>query len=245
MELTVLSRLFPFQLNSKNLGAGGPINDHADSGDETTYNAAQLPGAKRGDDGSRSSKVEVLTMQVAFSSTGREWATVSGEGLHVYSLDEDMIFDPISLTEAITPAAVETKLSSGDFGLALRMAIHLNEFALVKDVLGQTPFDSIPHVVRSMGCEHLERLLQFVAKVAADSPHIEFYLEWCLQLLQSHGMHMDSHRGSFMRAFRSMHKSLQTKYDELKPTEQNKYTLDFIEDHARLMMQEEAVVTPP
>jgi periodic tryptophan protein 2 len=252
MELTHYSTLLSFlfsQLNSKNLGAGGPINDHEDSGDETTFNAVRLPGAKRSDDGTRTSKIEVLTMQVAFSSTGREWATVSGEGLHVYSLDEDMIFDPISLTEAITPAAVESKLSSGDYGMALRMAIHLNEFALVKDVLGQTPFDSIPHVVRSMGCEHLERLLQFVAKVAADSPHIEFYLQWCLQLLQSHGMYMDKNRGTFMRAFRSMHKSVQTKYDELKPSDQNRYTLEFIEDHARLLLQESeeqtATVTPP
>ena len=227
------------QLNSKNLGAGGPVDDHADSGDETTYNAVQLPGAKRSDDGSRRSKIEVLTMQVAFSSTGREWATVSGEGLHVYSLDEDMIFDPISLTEAITPAAVGAKLALGEHGLALRMAIHLNEYALVKDVLGQTPFDSIPHVVRSVGMEHLERLLQFVAKVAADSPHIEFYLQWCLQLLQSHGIYMDSHRGTFMRAFRAMHKAVQTRYDELKSSDQNRYMLGFIEDHARLLMEQE------
>ena len=42
---------------------------------EASHNAVQFPGAKRGDDGSRSSKVEVLSMQVAFSSTGREWAT--------------------------------------------------------------------------------------------------------------------------------------------------------------------------
>jgi len=226
-------------LNSKNLGAGGPIDDHADSGDETTYNAMQLPGARRGDDGSRKSKVEVLTMQVAFSSTGREWATVSGEGLHVYSLDEDMIFDPISLTEAITPAAVESKLASGDYGLALRMAIHLNEFALVKDVMEGTPYDSIGPVVRSVGPEHLERLLQCVAKVTADSSHIEFYLQWCLQLLLTHGRYMDSHRSTFMRAFRAMHKAVQTRHDELKTMcDENKYTLDFIQDHAQLLLND-------
>ena len=32
------------------------------------------------------------------------WIAVSNEGLHVYSLGDDMIFDPISLTEEITPA---------------------------------------------------------------------------------------------------------------------------------------------
>lgn len=213
----------------------GPLDDHADSGDETTYNALRLPGAKRGDDGSRSSKVEVLTSQVSFSSTGREWATVSGEGLHVYSLDEDMIFDPISLTEAITPGAVESRLSNGDYSMALRMAVHLNEFALVKQVLEEIPYASIEHVVRSIGREHLERLMQFIAKVMDGSPHIEFYLQWCLQLLQTHGLHMDKHRGSFMRAFRAMHKIVQTRHDELKTIcNENRYTLDFIEDQSRL-----------
>ena len=217
----------------------GPVDDHAGSGDETTYNAIRLPGAKRGDDGSRSSKVEVLTTQVAFSSTGREWATVSGEGLHVYSLDEDMIFDPISLTEAITPGAVESKLASGDHSMALRMAVHLNEFALVRQVLEEIPYASITHVVRSIGPEHLERLMQFIAKIMDNSPHIEFYLQWCLQLLQTHGLHMDKHRGSFMRAFRAMHKTVQTRHDELKTIcNENRYTLEFIEDQARLIQDQ-------
>lgn len=215
----------------------GPMDDHADSGDETNYNKIHLPGAKRGDDGSRTSKMEVLTMQVGFSSTGREWATVSGEGLHVYSLDEDMIFDPISLTESVTPDAVIDKLEIGEYGLALKMALYLNEFKLVRRVLENTPYASIPHVVRAIGPEQLEALLQVLGKIMdGGSPHIEFYLEWCLNLLQTHGMHMDKHRGKFMRAFRSVHKSVQTKHDELKTIcNENRYNLDFVEDQARLV----------
>ena len=217
----------------------GPIDDHADiDEDETTYNALRLPGAKRGDDGSRKSRVEVLTMQVAFSSTGREWSTVSGEGLHVYSLEDDMIFDPISLQEAITPAAIENKLALGDYGLALSMAIHLNEVGLVQEVIEATPFASIPHIVKSsIGAEqHLERLMQIIAKQMDGSPHIEFYLEWCLQLLHTHGRFMEQHRSSFMRAFRAMHKSVQTRHDELKTIcNENRYTLDFIGDQAVLI----------
>jgi periodic tryptophan protein 2 len=226
------------QLNSKNLGDSGPIDEEDVSGDETTNNALKLPGAKRGDDGSRKSRVEVLTMQVSFSPTGREWAVVSGEGLHIYSLDDDMIFDPILLTEAITPSAVEASLASKDYGMALRMAIHLNEFALVKNVLEQTPFKSISHVVRSIGPEQLESILQFVAKIIADSPHIEFYLEWSLQLLQTHAVHLERHRGIFMQAFRSLFKVLCTKHDELKSIcNENKYALEFIQDHANLVLE--------
>lgn len=213
----------------------GPIDDHANSDDETNYNAIRLPGAKRGDDGSRSSKVEVLTSQVSFSSTGREWAAVSGEGLHVYSLDEDMIFDPISLTENVTPAAVESKLLNGDHPIALAMALHLNEFALVRQVLEETPFASIIHVVRTINPIHMERLMQLLAKIMDTSPHVEFYLEWCLEILKTHGMYMDKHRASFMRAFRALHKIVQTRHDEVKTIcNQNRFTLDFISTQARL-----------
>lgn len=230
------------QLNSKNLGDGGPIDDHADPEiDEAAYNSISLPGARRGDDGSRRSKVEVLTMAVAFSSTGREWAAVSGEGLHVYSLDEDMIFDPISLSESVTPAAVHSKLVLGDHALALRMALHLNEASLVKEVLEHTPFSTIPLVVRSFERAEpisLERLLQALAAVMADSPHIEFYLQWCLELLQTQGLHMEKNRGAYMRAFRALHKVVQTRQDDLKRiSNANKYLLDFLQDHGQLPIE--------
>jgi len=230
---------FPLQLNSKNLRDGGPVNEEADSADEATYGATNLPGAKRNDDGSRSSKVEVLTSQVSFSSTGREWATISGEGLHVYSLDEDMIFDPIALTEEITPACIESKLATGDHGTALRMAIHLNEFALVQQVVEATPYDSIPLVVQSIRCENsqLERLVQFVAKVTEESPHIEFFLEWCLQILKVHGAYMDRHRSTFLRAFRMMHKAIQSRRDDLVTVcNENRYTLQALQDQAKLAL---------
>jgi periodic tryptophan protein 2 len=217
------------------------MDDHFDPDeDETTYNALNLPGARRGDDGSRASKVEVLTLQVAFSSTGREWSTISGEGLHVYSLDDDMIFDPISLQEAITPAAVLARLAAVDYGPALVMAIHLNESALIKQVLEETPYASITHVVRTAVStrEHLqlERLLQIVGKAMADSPHVQFYLQWILQLLQTHGLYMEKHRGRFLRAFRSIHKAVQTRSSELKTiSDENRYSLAFVQGHAQLV----------
>ena len=223
------------ELNSKNLGDGGPIdiNDNVDEADFTFH----LPGAKRGDDGSRKSRVEVLTMQVAFSSTGREWATVSNEGLHIYSLDDEMVFDPISLTEEITPSAVHTNLNNGNHGVALLVSLHLNEFSLVKEVLEETPYAAIPHVVKSIGVEHLERLMQFLSKCMG-GPHVEFYTQWCLEILHTHGMYMEKHRSHFMRAFRSMYKSIQIQEDQLKQMcDENCYTLDFVEDQAKLTIE--------
>lgn len=215
---------------------GGPVDDEVESGDESNYNSVSIPGAKRGDDGSRKSRVEVLTSQVSFSSTGREWAAVSGEGLHVYSLDDDMVFDPIFLTENITPTAVEAKLSLGDYGIALRMAVHLNEFDLVKEVVERTPPKSIDQVIRAFGGENLERLFQFVNKGMEDSPHVEFYLNWSLSLLQIHGGAVEKNRPMFMRALRSMYKTIQTRQSELRPIcDNNKYTLAFIENQSQLL----------
>jgi len=86
---------------------------------------------------------------------------------------------------------------------------------------------------------YLERLLQFVAKGAADSPHIEFSLQWCLQLLQSHDSYMDSHRVTFMGAFRAMYKAIQTQCDVLKSSDQNRFMLGFIEEQ-----QQESALPP-
>jgi periodic tryptophan protein 2 len=223
------------ELNSKKLADGGPI-DVNDSADEADF-SANLPGAKRGDDGSRKSKVEVVTMQVAFSNTGREWAAVSNEGLHVYSLDDDMIFDPIALTEEITPGSVQSNLRSGNYSVALLISLHLNEFALVRQVLEETPFASIPHVVKSVSHEHLERLMQYIAKCMSDSPHLEFYMQWSMEMLKTHGLFLEKHRNTYMRAFRAMHRTVQTHHNELKRIcDENRYTLDYVEDQLTINM---------
>ena len=225
------------------IGDWGPTNVDSDE-EGGRGHELHLPGAKRGDDGSRNSKVEVLTRQVAFSSTGREWSTVSGEGLHVYSLDDDLIFDPISLTQEITPSAVEAKVNAREFGLALRMALHLNEFSLVKEVLEVTPYSSIAHVVRSIGVEHLERLLQYVGKNFANTPHLEFYLEWILELLQTHGIQMEKQRGTYMRAFRALFQVVSARHEELKRMcDENRFSLCFLEDHAMLVCEGESAET--
>mmetsp|Transcript_48733 Transcript_48733/g.49507 ORF Transcript_48733/g.49507 Transcript_48733/m.49507 type:complete len:99 (+) Transcript_48733:339-635(+) len=79
-----------------------------------------------------------------------------------------------------------------------------------------------------------------IAKVMETSPHVQYYLSWSLEMLKTHGVHMDKQRSSFMRAFRAMHKIVQTKHDEVKTIcNQNRYTLDFIECQAGLNAKSE------
>ena len=232
------------QLNSKNLGPGGiPIDNYTNSDDETDYQRGNLPGARRGDDGSRTSKVEVLTHQVAFCSTGREWAAVSGEGwLQIYSLEDDLVFDPIALTEEITPAAVARKLKQGDYGLALRTALALNEAALIRQVLDDTPFGSIAAVAKQVNPEYLSPLLSALAAQVSSSPHIEFYLQWTLCLLQTHGLVVErQHRSRLLRALRALYKEISKQYDDLKVTgNANRYMLAVLQEHGELMAKMEA-----
>ena len=143
-------------------------------------NNVMLPGARRQDDGTRRSKREVLASAVAFSSTGREFAAVTTEGMLVYSLDDDMVFDPIALTEDVTPSAVASAVTKGKWGEGLIMALLLNETDLIASVCDNVPVGMIELVLRGVGRDHFERLLNFVGERIGASAHVEFYLEWFL-----------------------------------------------------------------
>lgn len=229
---------------------GGPTSAECISDktkDTATFNALQLPGAERGDDGSLfSKKIEIRTLQVAFSNTGREFSIVSGEGLLVYRLDDELIFDPLSMNEDITPASIKQKLSCREYSMALRMALNLNEPLIIQTVLESIPFSSIAFVCRSVSSstndivnqQPLEVLLLSVAKMLDESPHIEFYVQWSLELLQICGLTLELHRHRFMRALRLLHKVVLSKRVDFSSfCNENKYMLDFIESHASLMQQ--------
>ena len=126
------------KLNSKLMTDGGPVSEIDQNEDEISAKASTafaLPGARRQDDGSRRTKLEVRSSCVKFSSTGREWAAVTTEGLLCYGLDEDLIFDPIALTEDVTPSAVSKCVKSHQFGQGLVMALLLNEAPLIELVV--------------------------------------------------------------------------------------------------------------
>ena len=221
------------ELNSKNLTDGGPIDEEALSDDDNKSRAFLLPGARRGDDGSRKSRVEVLTRQLSFSSTGREWAAVSGEGLHVYALDDELGFDPMGLSEETTPQAIFHNLAIQDYDKALLMALHLNEHDLVRQVLEATPFYLIRFITKDIPNKAVESLCQYLATMLEDSTMLGFYLEWTRRLLWNKGRYLEKDRGTVMRAMRSLHKAAQRHYDDIKPvSSENKYNLAFLEQQA-------------
>ena len=78
-----------------------------------------LPGVVRGDLSSRTTRPEIRSSCVRFSPTGRAWSAATTEGLLVYSLDDNLTFDPFELDEDVTPEAIMRVISEGNYSKAL------------------------------------------------------------------------------------------------------------------------------
>ena len=74
-----------------------------------------------------------------YSYTGRAWAATTTEGLLIYSLDSNLVFDPFDLEMDITPTNVKSTLAKGEYSTALMLSFRLNEKGLIQEVLENTP----------------------------------------------------------------------------------------------------------
>ena len=71
--------------------------------------------------------------------TGRSWAATSTEGLLIYSLDHNLVFDPYDLEMEITPNNVKKTLQEEEYSTAVMLAFRLNENALIQEVVETIP----------------------------------------------------------------------------------------------------------
>ncbi|KAJ5586229.1 hypothetical protein N7450_006016 [Penicillium hetheringtonii] len=147
-------------LNSRNLTEAGPralIDETGEASDKEDRIDRTLPGAKRGDAGARTTRPEVRVTCVDFAPTGRAFCAASTEGLLVYSLDTDFVFDPVDLDITITPSTILATLEAAKaasesntvdddntFLKALIMAFRLNESKLIRAVYEAIPLQTLP-----------------------------------------------------------------------------------------------------
>ena len=101
----------------------------------------RLPGTKKGDMSSRAHRPEVRVSGLQFAPTGREFAATTTEGLLMFSLDSQQLFDPFELELDVTPMSTRSCLLQNDYGKALFMALKLNQPNLIREVIEQTPAD--------------------------------------------------------------------------------------------------------
>ncbi|KAG0243067.1 hypothetical protein BGW41_002929 [Actinomortierella wolfii] len=216
-------------LNSKNMTEAGPMDliDDDDFSDLEDRRDDALPGTK--DLSKRNVRPEIRTKAVRFSPTGRSWAAASTEGLLIYSLDDTLLFDPFDLEIDITPESILETLDEKDFLKALVMAFRLNERPLIQQVYEAIPPSDVPLVARQLPTKYLERLLKFIASYLEDSPHLEFHLIWCKNLLVSHGRYLKEHSGEFLTVFRGLQKGVGKLHEDLaKVCNDNTYTLEYL-----------------
>lgn len=57
---------------------------------------------------------QVRVFSLKFSPTGEQWAAATTEGLLIYSLSFDMVFDPWDLQLQTTPQAIKKAINEDD-----------------------------------------------------------------------------------------------------------------------------------
>lgn len=121
------------QIHSGKLTDGGNLDLIDDEDDEAMRMRRGkgdwgLPGVSAGEHASkRTTKRAVRASGIQFAPDGTAWAAATTEGLILYSLDEQQLFDPTALELDITPASIHSALESGEHLRALLMALRLNE----------------------------------------------------------------------------------------------------------------------
>ncbi|XP_045396739.1 periodic tryptophan protein 2 homolog isoform X1 [Lemur catta] len=190
--------------------------------------AIPLPGVKKGDMSSRHFKPEIRVTSLRFSPTGRCWAATTTEGLLIYSLDTQMLFDPFELDTSITPGRVREALRQQEFTRAILMALRLNEDKLVQEALESVPRGEIEVVSSSLPELYVEKVLEFLASSFEVSHHVEFYLTWTQKLLMLHGQKLKSRAGQLLPVVQFLQKSIQQHLDNLsKLCDWNRYNIQY------------------
>uniref|UniRef100_A0A452VNP3 PWP2 small subunit processome component n=1 Tax=Ursus maritimus TaxID=29073 RepID=A0A452VNP3_URSMA len=187
-----------------------------------------LPGVKKGDMSSRHFKPEIRVTSLRFSPTGRCWAATTTEGLLVYSLDAQMLFDPFELDTGVTPARIRAALRQQDYTRAILMAFRLNERKLLQEALESVPWGEVEVVSSSLPELYVEKVLEFLASSFEVSCHLEFYLIWTQKLLLAHGQELKSRVGKVLPAVQFLQKSIQRHLDDVsRLCDWNRYNIQY------------------
>ncbi|XP_074651858.1 periodic tryptophan protein 2 homolog [Tubulanus polymorphus] len=197
--------------------------------DSADGKSLSLPGVKKGDMSSRHWKPEVRVYGVSFSPTGRAWASTTTEGLLIYSLDNNLTFDPFELDIDITPENVKGTLKDNNYSTALMLAFRLNEQNLIQQVLETIPLQSIELICQSLPDVYVDKLLAHLGSALETSPHLEFYMNWCQKLLYNQGSKLKQRSQSVIAHLRAVQKILNRRKEDIgKMCDQNRYSLQYL-----------------
>ncbi|XP_076066319.1 periodic tryptophan protein 2 homolog isoform X2 [Oratosquilla oratoria] len=189
----------------------------------------KLPGVVKGDKSQRSFRPEVCVTSLTFSPTGQSWAACSSEGLLVYSLDNDWLFDPLYLDIANNPTAVRQKLKEKSYSTALMMAIRLNIDSLKKEVLESIPINYISVVVNELPETYVEGTLTFMSNILDKTSHLGLYTKWVTTLVMHHGNSLKRRAAEIHPVLTALERALSTHHLNLsKVCDRNEHFLSYL-----------------
>lgn len=70
-------------------------------------------------------------------------------------------------------------------------------------------------MVQNLPKVYVEKMLPFLAEKLDNSPHLQFYLQWCRAVLTTHGAELKSNASLLMSGLRDLQKSIVQKQVEL------------------------------
>lgn len=166
---------------------------------------------------------------IRFSPSNDSFCCCTTEGLIIYSIDDMMLFNPIDLDINITVDTIQNTIKEGNINKALLMSLCLNEKEYIIKCIEKCNIGEVSLVIKTIPPEYLYRILEVLVQELESSRHIEYYLYWCLNILQIDGEVIHKNIKSYLGIIRSLYKIISEHRNELlKLVESNVYTLDYL-----------------
>jgi periodic tryptophan protein 2 len=201
-----------------------------------------LPGVQQGSFAKRKNAGRIATSEISFSPSGRQWACTTTGGLVIYSLDDQMLFDPYMLDIDITPDTILETLEQKIYLKALIMALRLNEYNITKKVFNAIPGSAIQLTSQQLHSVYLQRFINFLATHMESSNSLEFHLVWIQSIFNFHGQFLKQNSTLLSSSMRHLQKAvLKQQHDLQSICDENKYLIQFTKiNHTRPELPEPA-----
>lgn len=89
----------------------------------------------------------------------------------------------------------------------------------LSDLISSNPFGpwiSVAVIVQDIPDKYVDKLLESLGGLMESSPHVQFYLQWCLEILTLHGPALKMRSKSVVASCTALQKALTQRHDKLR-----------------------------
>lgn len=117
-----------------------------------------MPGARKANNATlikRNTKMAVKVKVVKFSPDGTQFACATTEGLLLFSLRPDDVFNPFEIDETVTLDNIISELKDEQYLTALLLALKLNTVEVIDKVYKCIPINNVPLISANFPSNYL------------------------------------------------------------------------------------------